>query len=321
MNEACEELKLALQRARQEIAKVIIGQTAIIDACLIAIVTGQHALIEGVPGVGKTLLVKTLAHVLGCEFNRIQFTPDLMPGDITGTNIFDMKKSEFHLLKGPIFTTFLLGDEINRAPAKTQSATLQAMQERKVSIDRETYPLNENFTFFATQNPQDHEGTYPLPEAQKDRFMFCLKMSPMDREQELELAERMLGGRQPEQVLDSGSVEVVLDLAKLKHLRAGLQSVDMKKEILAYIVDVVRETRQSDWVLVGGGPRATQCLVLASRVAAILDDRNFVIPEDIQALAPAVLEHRIVLKPEVEVEGIHAAEVIQRILKKIPVPR
>ena len=321
MNEPCEHLKLALQRARQEIAKVMIGQTSIIDACLICIVTGQHALIEGVPGVGKTLLVKTLARVLGCEFNRIQFTPDLMPGDITGTNIFDLKKNEFSLLKGPIFTTFLLGDEINRAPAKTQSATLQAMQERKVSIDRVTYPLDENFTFFATQNPQDHEGTYPLPEAQKDRFMFCLKMFPMDRAQELILAESMLGVHPPEQVLESDSVEVVLDLAKLKHLREGLQSVDVKNEILTYIVDIVRETRQSDWVLVGGGPRATQHFVLASRVHAILDDRDFVIPEDIQALAPNILEHRIILKPEVEVEGIRVAEVVQRILKKIPVPR
>src|SRR6476620_9740169 len=188
-----ERLKEVLAQARHETAKVIIGQHEVIERALIAIFTGNHALIEGVPGVAKTLLVRTLAHVLGCEFARIQFTPDLMPADITGTNVFNLQKNEFSLIKGPVFTSFLLADEINRAPAKTQSALLQAMQERVVTIDRETHVLDESFTVFATQNPADSEGTYPLPEAQKDRFMVKIKMEPPTREEELVLARRMLG--------------------------------------------------------------------------------------------------------------------------------
>ena len=187
------ELLAILDRAREEIGKVIIGQDEVIRKCLIAIFTGNHVLIEGVPGVGKTLLVRTLSRVLGSDFNRIQFTPDLMPTDITGTNVFNMKDNEFNLVKGPVFTTFLLADEINRAPAKTQSALLQAMQERKVSIDRETYALHPCFTVFATQNPIEYEGTYPLPEAQKDRFMMKVSMEAPQRDEELSLATRMLG--------------------------------------------------------------------------------------------------------------------------------
>src|ERR1700742_1574014 len=197
-----------LNRARAEVRKVIIGQEDVIDKALIAIFTGHHALIEGVPGVAKTLLVRTLACVLGGEFNRIQFTPDLMPADITGTNIFNLQRNEFTLIKGPVFTTFLLADEINRAPAKTQSALLQAMQERKVSIDRDTHALPANFTVFATQNPIEYEGTYPLPEAQKDRFMLKISMNVPEREEELTLAKRMLGDDSPEATLARGEVQV-----------------------------------------------------------------------------------------------------------------
>ncbi|MEO7675728.1 MAG: AAA family ATPase, partial [Verrucomicrobiota bacterium] len=178
MNENIEQLREVLARARQEVGKVVIGQTQVVDRALVAIFTNHHALIEGVPGVAKTLLVRTLAHVLGCEFSRIQFTPDLMPADITGTNVFNLQSNAFTLIKGPVFTSFLLADEINRAPAKTQSALLQAMQERQVSIDRETHLLSPNFTVFATQNPIEYEGTYPLPEAQKDRFMLKITMNP-----------------------------------------------------------------------------------------------------------------------------------------------
>src|SRR4249920_1854268 len=188
-----ERLKEVLTQARHETGKVIIGQHEVIERALIAIFTGNHALIEGVPGVAKTLLVRTLAHVLGCDFARIQFTPDLMPADITGTNVFNMQRNEFSLIKGPIFTSFLLADEINRAPAKTQSALLQAMQERCVTIDRDTHLLSPNFTVFATQNPIEYEGTYPLPEAQKDRFMLKISMSPPGREEEFTLARRTLG--------------------------------------------------------------------------------------------------------------------------------
>src|SRR5881296_3146266 len=193
-----DRLKNVLTQARHETAKVIIGQNDVIEKALIAIFTGNHALVEGVPGVAKTLLVRTFAHVLGCEFARIQFTPDLMPADITGTNVFNFQRNEFSLIKGPIFTSFLLADEINRAPAKTQSALLQGMQERVVTIDRETHPLPANFTVFATQNPVEYEGTYPLPEAQKDRFMLKITILTPPRDEEYTLAQRTLGKESPE---------------------------------------------------------------------------------------------------------------------------
>src|SRR6476660_7203445 len=199
-----------LANARQEVAKVIIGQHEVVDQALIAIFTGQHALIEGVPGVAKTLLVRTLAHVLGSEFSRIQFTPDLMPADITGTNVFNLQRNEFSLIKGPLFTSFLLADEINRAPAKTQSALLQAMQERVVTIDRDTHVLSPNFTVFATQNPIEYEGTYPLPEAQKDRFMLKIMMKAPDRAEELALAQRTMTKEAPETLLAQGVVQPVI---------------------------------------------------------------------------------------------------------------
>src|ERR1700689_1144846 len=205
-----ERLKEVLAQARHETGKVIIGQHDVIEKALIAIFTGSHALIEGVPGVAKTLLVRTLAHVLGADFARIQFTPDLMPADITGTNVFNLQRNEFSLIKGPVFTSFLLADEINPAPAETQSALLQAMQERVVTIDRETHPLPPSFTVFATQNPIEYEGTYPLPEAQKDRFLLKMPMASPEREDEMELAKRMLGVDAPEVCLDRGDVHAGL---------------------------------------------------------------------------------------------------------------
>src|ERR1700757_560074 len=210
MTERLEQLQNTLACAREEVCKVILGQDAAIDAALIVILARQHALIEGVPGVAKTLLARTLAHVLGCEFARIQFTPDLMPADITGTNVFNLSRNEFTLVRGPVFTSFLLADEINRAPAKTQSALLQAMQERTVTIDRETHALPENFTVFATQNPIEYEGTYPLPEAQKDRFMLKITMKTPDRAEELALAQRTMGKESPEAMLNSGAVQPVI---------------------------------------------------------------------------------------------------------------
>src|SRR5437899_9104475 len=207
MSDTVDQVKDTLSRTRQEVAKVIIGQDEVVDKALITIFTGHHALIEGVPGVAKTLLVRTLAHVLGCEFARIQFTPDLMPADITGTNVFNLQRNEFTLIKGPIFASFLLADEITRAPAKTQSALLQAMQERVVTIDRETHPLPPNFTVFATQNPIEYEGTYPLPEAQKDRFMLKITMKAPDRAEELTLAQRTMTKEAPEAMLVNGAVQ------------------------------------------------------------------------------------------------------------------
>src|SRR5205809_2490736 len=219
IEQGIERIKGVLAEAQHETGKVIIGQADVIDKALIAIFTGSHALIEGVPGVAKTLLVRTLAQVLGCEFARVQFTPDLMPSDITGTNVFNLQRNEFTLIKGPVFTSFLLADEINRAPAKTQSALLQAMQERTVTIDRDTHPLSPLFTVFATQNPVEYEGTYPLPEAQKDRFMLKIIMKCPGRDQELTLAKRTMGAESPEAVLAGGAVRPVITAEALATMR------------------------------------------------------------------------------------------------------
>jgi MoxR-like ATPase len=316
-----DQLKQVLAQARHEVGKVIIGQADVVDRALIAIFTGQHALIEGVPGVAKTLLVRTLAHVLGCDFARIQFTPDLMPADITGTNVFSLQRNEFTLIKGPVFTSFLLADEINRAPAKTQSALLQAMQERLVTIDRETHALPDSFTVFATQNPIEYEGTYPLPEAQKDRFMLKITMTAPGRDEEFLLAQRMLGNDSPEATLASGAVQKVISAENLHALRAELQGITIREELVGYIVDIVRATRQNESVLVGAGPRATQSLLLASRAFAAIAGRDFVTPDDIKTMAVPVLEHRLILRPEFEIEGLSVAEVIGRVLQDIAVPR
>ncbi|MDY7036258.1 MAG: MoxR family ATPase [Thermodesulfobacteriota bacterium] len=321
MSTNTEKLKEILARAKQEVGKVIIGQEQVVDRSLIAIFTGNHALIEGVPGVAKTLLVRTLSHVLGCEFTRIQFTPDLMPADITGTHVFDLKRNAFSLVKGPIFTTFLLADEINRAPAKTQSALLQAMQERTVTIDRRTHSLSPNFTVFATQNPIEYEGTYPLPEAQKDRFMLKLTMSPPDRKDELSLAQRMLGEESPEATLERGSVKQVITSETLNYLMQHLSGVLIREELISYIVDIVRKTRNYQSVLVGAGPRATQALLLSGRALAAIEGRDFVTPDDIKSMAVPVLEHRLILRPEYEIEGLTVMEVINHILQDVAVPR
>jgi MoxR-like ATPase len=321
MENRTDHLKAVLTEARKEVSKVIIGQKEAVDRSLIAIFTGAHALIEGVPGVAKTLLVRTLAHILGCDFSRIQFTPDLMPADITGTNIFNMQRNDFTLVKGPIFTTFLLADEINRAPAKTQSALLQAMQERLVTIDRETYPLSPNFTVFATQNPIEYEGTYPLPEAQKDRFMLKITMDYPDKGDELSLARRMLGNDSPEAVLAASGVKTVITANDLGLLRRSLEGILIKDELIAYIVEIVRQTRGHESILVGAGPRATQALILSGRAYAAIEGRDFVTPDDIKYLAMPVLEHRIILRPDYEIEGLSVREVIADVLKKVSVPR
>jgi MoxR-like ATPase len=320
MTERLEQLQHILAAARKEVYKVILGQDEAIDAALIVILARQHALIEGVPGVAKTLLARTLAHVLGCDFARIQFTPDLMPADITGTNVFNLARNEFTLVRGPVFTSFLLADEINRAPAKTQSALLQAMQERTVTIDRETHTLSENFTVFATQNPIEYEGTYPLPEAQKDRFLLKIPIGPPDREHEVALAQRMLDNNAPETTLERGDVHPVLSHGELAKAREALTDVAMREEIVGYIVDIARRTRTHESVLVGAGPRATQALVVSSRAHAALADRDFVTPDDVKAMAIPVLEHRLILRPEFEIEGMTPGEAVQKILENVAVP-
>ncbi len=321
MNAALDRVNEILNRTRREVAKVIVGQADVVDQALIVIATRSHALIEGVPGIAKTLLVRTLAHVLGCPFARIQFTPDLMPADITGTNVFNLQRNEFSLVRGPIFTSFLLADEINRAPAKTQSALLQAMQERAVTIDREEHRLPENFTVFATQNPIEHEGTYPLPEAQKDRFMLKIKMDCPGRDEEMELARRMLGPESPEATLASGAVQTVLHEQNLVDMRKSLEAITVRDELAGYIVGIVRATRTHESVLVGAGPRATQALLLSSRAHAAVGGRDFVTPDDVRAMVHPVLAHRLILRPEYEIEGVSIEEEIDRVVQGVEVPR
>jgi MoxR-like ATPase len=316
-----DQFQAAIERVTAELRKVIIGQQAAIRQSLVVVLANQHALIEGVPGLAKTLLTRTLARVLGCEFNRIQFTPDLMPADITGTSVFNFERNQFSLVKGPVFTAFLLADEINRAPAKTQSALLQAMQERTVTIDRETHRLSPNFTVFATQNPIESEGTYPLPEAQKDRFMLKISMTWPERDDELDLARRSLTEQAPEAVLRRGEVTPCLSEPEIAELRAALQLVTVSEQLVEYVVEVVRRTRTDDSILFGAGPRATQALLAGSRAWAALQGRDFVSPDDVRAIASPALEHRLLLRPESELEGVRAGEVLDRILHDVPVPR
>ena len=320
MTQRLEQLHAILNQARAEVRRVIIGQDEALDQALVVVLTNQHGLIEGVPGVAKTLLAKTLSRVLGCDFARIQFTPDLMPSDITGTNVFDLERRDFKLIEGPIFTSFLLADEINRAPAKTQSALLEAMQERSVTIDRITHKLSPDFTVFATQNPIEYEGTYPLPEAQKDRFLLKINITFPSRDAELELASRMLNGESPEQVLARGDVKPVLDPGQLSSARDALADVDMRPELMGYVVDLVRRSRAEESLLVGAGPRATQALLSASRAHAALAQRDFVTPDDVKAMAAGVLTHRFIVRPEYEIEGITAGEVVNKLLQAVAVP-
>jgi MoxR-like ATPase len=235
--------------------------------------------------------------------------------------VFNLQRNEFTMIRGPVFTSFLLADEINRAPAKTQSALLQAMQEHTVTIDRETHVLPENFTVFATQNPIEYEGTYPLPEAQKDRFMLKITMTAPGRDEEYTLAQRMLGNDSPEATLARGAVQSVITSEHLRELREALQGITIREELVGYIVDIVRATRQHESVLVGAGPRATQSLLLAARAFAVIGGRDFVTPDDIKSMAVPVLEHRLILRPEFEIEGLSVSEVIERILQDIAVPR
>ena len=320
MTQRLEQLHQLLNQAREEVRRVIIGQDGPLDQALVVVLTNQHGLLEGVPGVAKTLLARTLARVMGCDFARIQFTPDLMPSDITGTNVFDMERREFKLIEGPVFTSFLLADEINRAPAKTQSALLEAMQERSVTIDRVTHKLSPDFTVFATQNPIEYEGTYPLPEAQKDRFLLKINIGFPGRDAEMELANRMLASESPEQVLARGDVKAVLGPGQLGTARAALQDVEMRPELVNYVVDLVRRSRTEESLLVGAGPRATQSLLSASRAHAALALRDFVTPDDVKAMAPGVLTHRFIVRPEYEIEGITPNEIVTRLMESVSVP-
>ncbi|MGB1354681.1 MAG: AAA family ATPase [Poseidonia sp.] len=298
-----------------EVQKVIIGKSHVIDNVLINILSNGNLLFEDYPGLAKTLMTNTFADALGCDFKRVQFTPDLLPADITGTNIYDAKKGEFTFKPGPLFCNLLLADEINRAPPKTQAALLEAMQEKQVTIGTVTHKLPAPFIVMATQNPVEQEGTYPLPEAQLDRFMFKMSVGYPDRADEDEiLARRINRGK------DAVDVDVITDPSRVIAMQQACEDVYVDPALRMYMVEVVSRTREDPRVLVGSSPRGSQALLKTSRAAAALRGRDFVTPDDVKAIAELAIAHRIILKPEHQIKGLEAGEVIQTILREVPVP-
>ena len=300
--------------------KAVVGQDEVIELMLTSLLVGGHILLEGVPGTAKTLLTQAFAAGLALDFGRIQFTPDLMPGDVLGTNLFNFQTNRFALTKGPIFTQLLLADEINRTPPKTQAALLQAMNERVVTIDGQDYPLGEEFMVVATQNPIEQQGTYPLPEAQLDRFLFKILIDHPDRSQELEIVRRH-GHRSAMPRLAEFGLVAVADAAALAAARAAVAEIRLTDALIEYIVDVVRATRQHSSLEVGASTRAANMLAAASRAFAALQGRDFVIPDDVKLLALPVLRHRLVLSPMAEIEGQGADRILRDILDRIAAPR
>ena len=308
-----------LERVRTAVAGYVVGQDATIADALVGFLARGHVLIEGVPGTAKTLLVRALAGALGLRFARIQFTPDLMPSDVTGVNVLRDPARGFEFQAGPVFTDLLLGDEINRAPAKTQSALLEAMAERQVTVDGVSRALGPAFTVYATQNPVEHEGTYPLPEAQLDRFLLKTVMPYPTREAELELLARYEDGFDAEKITDA-KIPAALSAAEATELRALVDGVRVAEEVRTYIADITRSTREERMLSLGASPRATVALFRASRAGAVLEGRDFVTPDDVKAVAPAVLRHRITLAPELEVEGRTTDDVLAALLARVRVP-
>lgn len=311
-----------IQPLRTEIRKVIVGQDQLVHRLMVALLAGGHVLLEGLPGLAKTLMVRTLAHACSLRFQRIQFTPDLLPADVIGTMVFNPRTLEFSVHRGPIFAHLILGDEINRAPAKVQSALLEAMQEHAVTIGHDTHPLDEPFFVLATQNPAEHEGTFPLPEAQLDRFLLKIRLQHPTREEELEILSRQLEG-------SPDKVHAVVSGADLLAARESLRNVFVDRAILGYILDLTRATREPDafglralrpFIRFGASPRAAVHLTLAARAAAILDGRDYVGPEDVQDLAPDVLRHRLMLSFEAEADNVSADDLIDRIVAAVPAP-
>jgi MoxR-like ATPase len=309
-----------LDRIRAEIATRIVGQTDVIDQVLVAFLARGHVLLEGVPGTAKTLLVRTLAETLGTRFGRIQFTPDLMPSDITGVSIFAEGTRAFEFRPGPVFTDLLLADEINRAPAKTQAALLEAMQERQVTTDGTARTLGSLFTVFATQNPVEYEGTFPLPEAQLDRFLVKVKVGYPSADAEVQILDRFADGFDSDRLADF-PLTPVLDAEGSRVLRTAADQVTVAPEVRAYIAAVVRATREDAGLTLGGSPRASVALFRAARGAALLANRTFVTPDDVKDFAPAVLRHRIIVAPELDVEGRTADDVLDAILARVPAPQ
>jgi MoxR-like ATPase len=308
-----------LDRIRAAVATRVVGQDDTVHDALVAYLARGHVLVEGVPGTAKTLLVRSLAASLGLRFARIQFTPDLMPSDVTGVNVLRDPARGFEFQPGPIFTDLLLGDEINRAPAKTQAALLEAMAERQVTVDGISRPLGEAFTVFATQNPIEHEGTYPLPEAQLDRFLIKTVMPYPTRDAELELLSRYESGFDAERLVDA-DMPTSVSAQEVADLRQLVDGVRVTAEVRAYIADITRTTRDERMLALGASPRATVALFRAARATAVLEGRDYVTPDDVKGVAPAVLRHRIVLAPELEVEGRSTDDVLASVLGRVKAP-
>jgi MoxR-like ATPase len=314
-----EEVGEDIARVREAVSRRVIGQEQVIDQCLAVFLARGHALLEGVPGTAKTMLVRGLAGALNAGFARIQFTPDLMPSDVTGVNVLRDPQRGFEFMQGPVFTELLLADEINRAPAKTQSSLLEAMQERQVTIDGAPHALSALFTVFATQNPVEYEGTYPLPEAQLDRFLLKIRVPYPDAASELRMLAMYAEGFDAERSSDVVPAPV-LDPERCLAVRGAVEGVRVAPEVQEYIATIVRATREEPSLTLGGSPRASVALLRIARAAALLDGRTFVTPDDVKAFATAVLRHRVLLSPELEVEGRSADDVLEGLLARIAVP-
>jgi len=312
------ELQAKLQVIRAEIAKVIVGQEHIIDLMLTAILADGHVLLEGVPGVAKTLTAKLFAKIMSIEFSRIQFTPDLMPSDVIGTSVFNLKTSEFEFRKGPIFANLVLIDEINRAPAKTQAALFEVMEERQITFDGTTYTLPPPFLVLATQNPIEQEGTYRLPEAQLDRFLFKLKVNYPNLEQEIGILEKANARKTKTQLAD---ISAVLSGTEILEYRKIIKEIHVEKNLLTYIAQIIDRTRNNHALYLGASPRASLALLNASKAYAAINGRDFITPEDIKFLASPILRHRIMLTPEKEIEGVGVEDVVNQIVQSVEVPR
>lgn len=312
------DLQQAVQQVRSEIGKVIVGQEQIVDLMIAALLSDGHVLMEGVPGVAKTLTAKLIARTVSVKFSRIQFTPDLMPSDVTGTSIFNIKSNEFEFRQGPIFSNIVLIDEINRAPAKTQSALFESMEERQVTVDGKTYRLDVPFMVVATQNPVDQEGTYRLPEAQLDRFLFKLRVDYPNVMQETKILEDYHSRKNSLQI---ENVKPVITAEQLKGYREKVYSLYVEPQLLHYIAQIVSQTRNNSSLYLGASPRASLAILTSSKAIAAMRGRDFITPDDIREVAIPVLQHRVMLTPEREMEGLTTGEIIRQLIQSVEVPR